>query len=150
MHAHFRIISISMYISHSCVVCDVHVLSNSAIVNWVTSAKINAEVLSSLFCDKASMSSWTMEAIINMNSMSSVYEQGSMHHRVCMEHCIVILPRDNPVCFSIETDHGVFDFSGLHQIHNCSHEISSNMKATHAQDELACFFMFFFWRPSTS
>ena len=37
-----------------------------------------------------------------------------MHHRVCTEHIIVILPRDNPVCFSIETDHVVFDFSGLH------------------------------------
>ena len=90
------------------------------------------------------MSSWTMEAIINMHSMSIVYEQESMHHRVCMEHRIVILPRDNPVCVSIETDHGVFDFSGLHQIPNCSQEIPSNMKATHAQDELACFFVFFF------
>ena len=65
------------------------------------------------------MYSWTMEAIINMHSTSSVYEQGSMHHRVCMEHCIVILPRDYPVCFSIETYDGVFDFSGLHQIPNC-------------------------------
>ena len=53
-----------------------------------------------------------------------------------MEHCIVILPRDNPVCFSIETDHGVFDFSGLQQIPNCSQEIPNNMKATHAQDKL--------------
>ena len=44
-----RIITISMYISHSCVVGDVHVLSNSAIVNWVTSSKINAEVFSTLF-----------------------------------------------------------------------------------------------------
>ena len=78
----FRIITISMYISHSFVVGDVHVMSNSAIVNWVTSA--NAEVFSTLFCDRASMSSWTMEAIINMHSMSSVCEQGSMHHRVCM------------------------------------------------------------------
>ena len=66
-----------------------------------------------------------------------------------MEHCIIILPRENPVCFSIETDHGVFDFSGLQQIPNCSQEIPNNMKATHAQDELACFFVFFFRRPST-
>ena len=91
-----------------------------------------------------------MEAIINMHSMSSVYEQGSMHHRVCMDHCIVILSRDNPVCFSIETDHGVFEVSGIHKRPNCSQEIPSNMKATHAQDELTCFFMFFFCRPSTS
>ena len=141
----FRIITISMYISYSCVVGDVHDLSNSAIVNWVTSAKINAEVFSTLF-----LSSWTMEAIINMHSMPSVYEQGSMHHTVYMEHCIVILPRDNPVCFSMETVQGVFDFCGLHQIPNCSQEIPSNMKATHSQDELACFVVFFFCRPSTS
>ena len=56
-----------------------------------------------------------------------------------MKHCIVILPRDNPVCFYIETEHGVFDFSGLHQIPNCSQEIPSNMKATHTQDELVFF-----------
>ena len=51
------------------------------------------------------MSSWTMEAIINMHSMSNVYEKLYMNHRVCIEHCIVILPKDNPVGFSIETDH---------------------------------------------
>ena len=73
-----------------------------------------------------------------------------MHHRVCMEHCIVILPRDNPVSFSIETDHGDVDFSTLQQIPTCSQETPSNMKATHAQDERACFFVFFVCRPSTS
>ena len=75
------------------------------------------------------MSSWTMEAIINMRSMSSLYEQESMHHRVCMEHSIVILPRDNPVCVYIKTDHGIFDVSGLHQIPNCSQEISEQYES---------------------
>ena len=50
-----RIIIISMYISHSFVVGDVHVLLNSANVIGVTSS--NAEVFSTLFCDRASMSS---------------------------------------------------------------------------------------------
>ena len=75
------------------------------------------------------MSSWTMEAIINMRSMSSVYEQESMQHMVCMEHRIVILPRDNPVCVYIETDHGIFDVSGLHQIPNCSQDISEQYES---------------------
>ena len=66
-----------MYISHSCFVSDVHALSNSAIFNWVTSA--NGEEFSTFFCDMAYMSSWTMEAIINKHSGSSVCEQGSMH-----------------------------------------------------------------------
>ena len=137
-----------MYNSHSFVVGDVHVLLNSANVNGVTSA--NVEVFSTLFCDRASMSSWTMEAIIFKTSLHAFHVQCLRTGIHAPLHCIVILPRDNPVCFSIETDHGVFDFSGLHQIRNCSQEIMSNVKATHAQDELACFFVFFFCRPSTS